>query len=938
MSIIVNGYGKKPSLILFCGEAPGKTESIQRKPFVGASGKILRSNFLDYGIDLSQFYLTNVVKDYIEGNPDPTPSLISKWSPTLINEINSCQPRLIVAIGRFAAQWFLGDSATMEDCHGIPFKAGALDASRVNRAPKNCIIIPIYHPAYLLRAKDEKSKSLIATQLMYDFQQVYKAYNKIINNQPIEIVEYKYLDSEQHIDVTGADTADILNDEGSNITEIAIDTEGTPDDPWSIQYSFNPGIGYVLRYSQKDFQKGLNALQKLADNLVLFIMHCANTPSGCMYEIIMSRVMKLFLSRATVFDTMYALDKLRFEPKGLKPAAFRLCGIRLDPYETLIGDIGKQKQIAYLENILNYDWPKPETQFILENDGTTRLYKPQRIETTVNGILNDIESGKVNKDGKLTDPKKRWENINKLLRKMVEKELGRLPIGTLNDIPLQDAIKYSARDAIATYFIKQKLIPILDELDLTQLVSDGNKVLPIFELMQYHGMPASRSKFESLREYTQTKYSEFQHELSSKYYNNEPFNPNSPPQVASLLRRRGLKSEKSTPTGAPSTGKKAIEHLRYNDPAIELVFQCREHKHIETAFCENFLETFPENNEGNIVEFHNITSIYKPASTETRRLATEGSADDVSILNIPVRTEIGRMVRDCFIAPDGYLMLAADYSQLELRILADDSKSEFLCNSFINGADIHTLTACEVFGIDIATIESMSEKEKLEFKFNRRLPAKTINFGICYGQGDQGVYEGLRKEGLLWSLEDCHKIRKEILRLFGIDSYIKSAVNEAKYQTKINSSGKSEVVVVNGRKLKKGFVRDRIRFDVDDGETGNVQLGMYRYLPNLYSDEPKLYAEATRHVISHRIQGTAQSLIQNAMRYLKPIIFEMIDSGLKIHWLLQYHDELIFLVEKGIEDLVQSVVIDGMENYNGFKLRVPVIVESAIAESWAKLK
>lgn len=891
MSIIVPASGPENSDILVVGEGPGRREAEERKPFVGPSGRELERLLSRHGLSSSSWRKTNVVPEYFEGNPDPTPSLISKWRNHLLQEIETCQPKLIIPVGRFAAKWFLGESAELETVRGLP-RASQFDPFDfdIPDSLHSAIIIPVTHPAAGLY-EDEAGENLKRAQISWDFTSL-SYYVKLFKQKQFSKLESLIISNSclhpEYLDVTGSQLKEIILDyrKHHDLSELAIDTEGDPSDPWSIQISLTPGTGYTLRYAQPDFHIGVSILQELSDSGVTFIMHCASTPGGCMYDILMPRVMGLDLSRAKIIDTMYILYLMRLEARGLKPASLRWCDMPLSPYMDLIGDIGKEKQIKYLQKVADLKLPKPEPMIIDENDGTQRLYRPNSVSSTAASIINDVLSGKVTKEGP-TDPFKRWKSLEKFLRKPVESLIGRMPIGSLKDLPLKDAVQYASADPDATFRLKNRLVPEVERLDLVPTAALGMENLPTFEIMQYRGMPASRSRFENLQSLMQRKCAELQHRLSVDYYNGKPINPKSPQQTASLLRRRGLTGNKRTKTGAISTGKKSIEHLRYKDEAIKLVFDWREHFHIDKGFCEPYLEAIPED-----VELHNVTSILKPADTETRRLAGE----DPNPLNTPTRTEIGRMVRDCFIAPEGFLFLGADLSQIELRVLASLSDSKFLIRAFLNNEDIHTRTAMEVNGI--SKDEVLADKEKY------RTPAKTTNFGIVYGQGDQGLYDELNRLGVEgWDLLSCKKLRKEILHLFGINKWTMQVAADA---------------------MKFDYARDL--------------GGMYRYLPNLRSSDNRLVAEAGRHAVSQIVQGTAQTMIQNSMAALKPEVWNLQDNGFFIHWLLQYHDELIFLIEKAIAELAMEIVIGAMTKRSGIKLKVPILAEGHVAKEWGKLK
>ena len=461
--IVVPGCGRKPNNVLLCGEKVGQEEANKGRPFAGRSGEEQRWYLELHHLNPNNWYLTNLRQHFVEGNPDPTPEEIAYWTPRLIREIEECQPKLIIAAGRYAIKWFLGEDAELDMCNGLPHRPGCFDPSRANRVPKDCVILPIYHPAagfYQAKTRTEIAKNYAAVANTI----------KLINaGLPVRYREDEYLGQEEYYDVTGEELEEgminWLNYPVNGPHELAIDTEGTPDNPWSIQVSTTPGTAMTLRCSQPDFSRGIEALQRVIDTGCLVITHCAQTPQGAMYDMIMARAMGLNLSRARVWDTMYALYLLRTEPKGLKPASWRWCGARQDPYQELLGDLAKQKQISYLERAIDRNYPRVPARIIRNNDGTTERYQPQAAHTTITRLLSDIYNNKVTKDGPV-DPYDRWKKLDSEVRKQVESIHGPIPIATLDDVELEKAVRYACRDADLTLRLKLKLEPELRNLGL----------------------------------------------------------------------------------------------------------------------------------------------------------------------------------------------------------------------------------------------------------------------------------------------------------------------------------------------------------------------------------------------------------------------------------------------------------------------------------------
>lgn len=871
---IVPGFGPIPCRWMIVGEAPGIEESKQSRPFVGRAGQEQEQYLSHFGLSPSQFYLTNVVKLYQEGNPDPSPEQIEYWTPHLLEEIDRVSPDLIVAVGRFSARFFLGESAELDAVHGLPHKAGAFDSSRSNRAPNDCTILPCVHPAAGFYKVEARSI------IHQDYSQVAETLSRIKSGKKIDYRIDEYEGREEYRDVSGEELAELLDDAETDI--LGFDTEGMPDDPWSLQACFVAGTGYLLRVKRDDFRVGLQAVERRIKAGTIFV-----GSNIAMHDIEVCRAFGLDLSQANLFDTMYSAYLLRLEPQGLKPLAWRWCGMKMLSHEETVGVLGTERQIEYLNLALTYDWPKPEMTVELQNDGTFKTCKPWSINRRVENILDDFQSGKVDKDGSPTDIQERWKQIDKGMRRQVEEKLGNMPIGSMRALAEKDfdaAVRYSCRDADAGFRLYPRLLDQLRKQDLLSLMSDGMQILPIFEEMQSTGMSASRQRFQSLADEMQDGMSRLQARISHRYYDDKPFNPKSSQQVGSLLRRRGLKVAKRTKLGSMSTSKASIEHLRYTDDAVSDVFDWRDHEHTKTSFCDPILEQAPED-----IDIFTARCRVLTTRTTTRRLATK----DPNLLAQPKHSEYGKKVRDCYICSDGEVFGEWDFSQIETRVLAHESEDPLLCQLLIDGRDVHTETAAKMFGIRSDDVTK-----------TQRFFAKRINFGIPYGVSDHGLETQMRIAGATgWDEKTCRKFRLEWLKLYrGCARYFTDVENDVS---------------------RTGIVRDC--------------WGMVRYLPAVWSNDRKEAAEAKRQAVNHRIQGGAQGLIQKSMIHLIPQIRAMQDAGLNIKWTLQYHDSIILRLDEELFEMVSEIVLDALVNHCGMRLRVPITAEGSCARSWGGL-
>lgn len=927
--IIVPPFGPSPNDILLIGEAPGQDEAFYRpnkfspispRSFVGKSGEEQTWHLQPFGISPNSFRLANVIPEYTPGNPDPTIEQINRWMPRLVQEIKECNPRLIIAIGRFAMKWLLGEDADLDSCHGLIHKPGEFDSTISNstisnRCHPNCHIIVGHHPAFGLHQPRQKTK------ISYDYEQIAKYVKLVRSNQKIIVPVDPFEGKEDYHDITGKELKHLLIKTflvDNPPTKIAIDTEGFPNSPWSIQVSWQFGQAYCLRYSQPDFNEGIVALQGLINTGITVLLHDASTPQGTGYDIIMCRAMGLNLSRANLRNTMYNIYLLRRFSKGLKPSMWRF-GPRMktDDYMDLVRGKALDRQIDYLTKCVNSNFHWPEARIIKEPDGSYKSKRPKRIQVRAEAFIRDALSGKLDsKTGKPIDLYSKWyEDILPHIRQEAEEKLGPFPQPTLNDIDRDKAVYYACRDADGTLRIDDPILDQLKEIDridnlysspfhsdsILELSKKGNLLLPFWEKLQSHGLPASYSELSNLSEFMELQAEYYRKKICKAHFPqtidpmkspNGIFNPNSPNDTLDLIKKLGIKLPNTkrylTKAGNQKVDKKSIEHLRYNYPEMDWSFQYREHLHIKDSFCTPYLESFVKNSNGDYLpDIQFVTSILDPAVTETRRC----SSSKPNLLNVPSRTEIGRLVRSCFQAPDNHVLISVDYSGMELRVMADESGCPVLCGVFNRGEDAHKDYAKFFFKLDEVTKD-------------QRYFGKTMNFSVGFGMIALTIHQQLLNEGIKhFTLSQCEEAENGWWdRYYGVKEFKQELVKDSR---------------------RKGYVRTR--------------GGMIRYLPNLRSKNHIDREEAERHCFSHRIQGTAQDIIQNAMIKLWEYQKEFDDYDLPIKFLLQYHDEILALSHKDYAEMTVHCIKNAFINHCGVKMRVPIVTDHEIATNWGEL-
>jgi DNA polymerase-1 len=324
-----------------------------------------------------------------------------------------------------------------------------------------------------------------------------------------------------------------------------------------------------------------------------------------------------------------------------------------------------------------------------------------------------------------------------------------------------------------------------------------------------------------------------------------------------------------TPKGAPSTAESVLQELALDYPLPRLILQHRSLSKLKSTYTDKLpLQVCAQTGR--------VHTSYHQAVAATGRL----SSSDPNLQNIPVRTEEGRRIRQAFIAPAGKVLLAADYSQIELRIMAHLSADEGLLLAFSKGQDVHSATAAEVFGVAPEAVSN-----------DQRRSAKAINFGLMYGMSAFGLAKQLGiARGAAQEYIDVY-----FARYPGVAAYMEATREQARQQ--------GYVETVFGRRL---------------------------YLPDINARNGQLRAAAERTAINAPMQGTAADIIKRAMidmhRWLGG------DSGLDITMIMQVHDELVFEVAAVDADAAKSPITEHM--CGAASLSVPLLVDIGVGANW----
>lgn len=440
---------------------------------------------------------------------------------------------------------------------------------------------------------------------------------------------------------------------------------------------------------------------------------------------------------------------------------------------------------------------------------------------------------------------------------------------TFNEVAVELAAPYAAEDADVCLRLHEQLWPRLaDTPRLPELLREIEMPLvPVLSRIERRGVLVDVEMLRGQGGELARKMHEI--ELAAHEAAGEPFNIGSPKQIQQILfDKLGLPATQKTPTGQPSTAESALQELADEYPLPRLILEHRALSKLKSTY----IDRLPE--EVNRATGRVHTS-YHQAVAATGRL----SSSDPNLQNIPIRTHEGRRIRQAFIAPPGRLLLAADYSQIELRIMAHLSGDERLLAAFAHGADVHRATAAEVFGV---ALESVSDEQ--------RRSAKAINFGLIYGMSAFGLARQLGIErGAAQAYVDLY-----FARYPGVKAYM-----------------------------------DRIRAEAHDLGYVETVFGRRLYLPEINSRNVQRRQYAERTAINAPMQGTAADIIKRAMITVDAWLES---ARLPAAIIMQVHDELVLEVDTAALEEVAGGVRARMAA--AAELAVPLVVDTGTGANW----
>ncbi len=528
----------------------------------------------------------------------------------------------------------------------------------------------------------------------------------------------------------------------------------------------------------------------------------------------------------------------------------------VDEVLTALKPILEDKTILKIGQNLKFD------RGIMENEGIelNGIYFDTMLESYV---LNSVSS----RHDMDTLAEKHLNHKTTTFEEIAGKGKGQL---TFNQIEVEQATLYAAEDADITLLLHQALYPQIEAIaPLKHVYHDIEMPLvPVLSRMERKGVLIDAQVLAMQSQEITQRLAEIEKETFALA--GQEFNLSSPKQLQEILfEKLNLPIIKKTPKGAPSTNEEVLEALAHSHKLPRLILEHRGLAKLKSTYTDKLPLMVNSKTK-------RVHTSYHQAVTATGRL----SSRDPNLQNIPVRNEEGRRIRQAFIARDGFKIVAADYSQIELRIMAHLSQDKGLLDAFAQGKDIHRATASEVFGIPLDEVTA-----------EQRRSAKAINFGLIYGMSAFGLSQQIGVE------------RKEAQRYMDLYFERYPGVLDYMERTRKQASQQGYVETLDGRRL---------------------------YLPEINSKNAIRRKASEREAINAPMQGTAADIIKKAMIAVDNwICHECPDD---VHMIMQVHDELVFEVRESYLEKANAMIHKLMES--SMELAIPLKVEVGVGNNW----
>jgi DNA polymerase I-like protein with 3'-5' exonuclease and polymerase domains len=632
---------------------------------------------------------------------------------------------------------------------------------------------------------------------------------------------------------------------------IAVDTETSKGQTWSVQLSSEPHKAEMVVLGKNPIWTArTKALLENPDTTVIF--------HNALYDFRMLK--RQGIVAAKFVDTMVMAYLLGYDSLKLKVLAFRHLGMEMRTFDDLVREQGDFEAYVYLQTVANTEWPTPDLEVVVDKTGNAKFKQPQSIGRKVKTMLKKVET---NPDA---DLREKWGDMDG--REVAEDELGVMPGGDIADVEPSESLDYACADADATFQLYPILRQEIDKWGLNDTLERDMGIVEMVSDMMENGMLLDIEHFHRLEKDFDKELDKTQQDMNTLV--GGYINPNSSIQVVEALRGRGLKLTSSDAETLDAFG---------DDELVKLIQKSRKFGKLLSTYVRKFPKIVDGDNR-----LHTELSM---TTAETGRLASHNP----NLQNIPVRSKEGKSIRKGFMAGDGNLLLSIDFSQIEMRLAAHYSQDPIMIQAFLDGVDLHALTASRMFGIPIDQVDDKKH----------RYPAKRTGFGVLYGISGGGLLDIFHHEGITTFTEkDCDQF---IVDYFASFPLLRDWIDETKAFVRRN-----------------GYIRD--------------MFGRVRWIPEVYSALEQVRDAGLRNAVNCPIQSGAQGIIKEAMRQLTPHYKAWQAEGVVCLPLIQIHDELIFEVEEEFVPVIANEFKEVMEGV--VELSMPLKADAEVGKNWAE--
>lgn len=818
----VQGVGPQNASIMFIGEGPGYHEDRAGRPFVGRTGDEL-NRFLD-GKNLplrNRVFLSNLFREYKGKDYIWTAEDQQRDEPDLIVELEKVWPKTIVPLGRYATRWFLGD-VDMDAVWGIPWQLPAGRPASFLNIGQNTVVLPIHHPAAGMHNPEMSPYVVAGFGQLVQFL-AGKLKSRILFDDSYPKPHYE--------EITTADQLATVLGQRISRNPIAIDTEGWPGRPWSVQFSYQPGTAYLLRATRRDVLQSFGAY--LAQFRPRLTYHSA------LHDLGMMRVLGL-PTDLPFDDTMVMAYLLQLEPQGLKALCSRHAGMKMQSYDEVIDDAGQRLALDYCSVLWSLEQHEYEER--CKEAFWQEIDNGRRVKTYPKLPKSPLHKA-TERSLRSADSRKLWANQVEDIQVAGHILLGPMPEPTLDHVESSTAVQYGCRDSDGTLRISSQLRSRLDAQGLGDVYNLELSTYPLIERMSHVGIKPDLGHFRRLSQRLEAELASLQNQLQTAT-GLEAFNANSGDQVAGyLFDALGLESIKDTRTGRGSTNDKILEALEHEHPEYPVISTIREYREVyklKNTFTDrlpDFVRRWPYDDR--------IHATFRTTRVVTGRLA----ASDPNLLAMPKHGKFAREFRRGWVPENRHILCEWDLSQIELRVLAHLSQDPRLLAAFRDGLDLHAQLAQRIFG----------GREEDHKKGITRLAAKAINFGLPMGMTCKGLSVELRKNGVEANEDDAQTWLDETMALYqAVPAYQERMAEEARVQ---------------------GFVR--------------CLSGRIRYIGGIRSRDRYIVEEAKRFAFATPVQEGAQMIMKMAESRMWDMLLSYWQDKVWVEPLIQIHDSLL---------------------------------------------